>query len=134
MNQFECRKSIALSFAFQNKLVGYGLNPRTNAAKGTSSICRAVNVVFSDQFINQFLTLNDQKTQKDHEDETNFKDFWIQALEAHNLCCNISLVDNAGMMTMKAMMMIWIWTMMITTATTATIKQQEPPGQQQRHC
>lgn len=87
LSKFDCRKAMALFFQYQDKLQKQGGHPRTNAAKETSSICRAVNIVFSEMFVTQFLTLNDRKTRKDHEFGTNYKDFWIRASEAHNSCC-----------------------------------------------
>jgi hypothetical protein len=52
----------------------------------TSSICRAVNVVFSELFIESFKTVNDIKTRRDHETQNTNKTFWINAALAYNDC------------------------------------------------
>jgi hypothetical protein len=85
-NKFECRKAIADFLEYQNKLDSRGLHPTSNAARITSTICRAVNVVFSDEFISEFMTVNDRKSRRDHECATTYQDFWIRAAIAHNSC------------------------------------------------
>jgi hypothetical protein len=46
----------------------------------------AVNVVFSADFIEDFKTVNDQKSRKDHETKNTYKAFWIRAALVYNSC------------------------------------------------
>jgi hypothetical protein len=77
---------LARLFMYQDKLETSGLKPTSNAGLMTSSICRAVNVVFSEQFIESFKTVNDIKTRRDHETQNTNKAFWIDAALAYNDC------------------------------------------------
>ena len=46
-----------------------------------------MNVVFSAEFIEDFKTVNDRKSQRDHETKNStYKAFWIRAALAHNSC------------------------------------------------
>jgi hypothetical protein len=85
-NKFELRKAIALFFTYQDKLEANGLNPSSHAGRLTSTLCRAINVVFSEQFIESFKTVNDLKNRRDHETRNTNKHFWINAAMAHNFC------------------------------------------------
>jgi hypothetical protein len=60
-NKFNCRKAIATYFRYQEVMAKNGLMPTTHHARLTSTICRAVNVVFSDEFIEDFKKVNDRK-------------------------------------------------------------------------
>jgi hypothetical protein len=84
MNKFQCRKAIAMYFHYRDNLEKKGLSATSYAARITSTICRAVNVVFSDQFIEDFKTVNDRKDRRDHESSNTHKQFWIRAALAHN--------------------------------------------------
>ena len=85
-NKYECRRMLARLFTYQDKLETSGLKPTSNAGLMTSSICRAVNVVFSELFIESFKTVNDIKTRRDHETQNTNKTFWINAALAYNDC------------------------------------------------
>jgi len=85
-NKFECRRSIATFFSYQDELETNGLKPTSHAGRLTSTLCRAINVVFSEQFIESFKTVNDIKTRRDHETRNTNKQFWIDAALAHNYC------------------------------------------------
>jgi hypothetical protein len=85
-NKFNCRKAIATYFRYQNTLERNGLRPTSHASRVTSTICRAVNVVFSAEFIEDFKTVNDRKSRRDHETKNTYKAFWIRAALAHNSC------------------------------------------------
>jgi hypothetical protein len=85
-NKFNCRKAIATYFRYQQALESSGLKPTTHASRVTSTICRAVNVVFSAEFIEDFKTVNDRKSRQDHETQNTHKAFWIRAALAHNAC------------------------------------------------
>ena len=60
-NKFECRKMLA-DFLDHQKRLNNGLHPASNAARITSTICRAVNVVCGKEFIDEFLMVNDHKS------------------------------------------------------------------------
>ena len=86
-NKFECRRAmIAAIFSYQEKLETNELGPRSHAGDLTSTICRAVSVVLSNQFIESFKTVNDTKTRRDHETNSTNKHFWINAALAQNDC------------------------------------------------
>ena len=74
----------------------YNLRPRapyaapvTHADTGrsnqtTSNLCRAINVVFSNNFINGLKMVNDKESQHNHEMGNTHKYFWIGAALAYN--------------------------------------------------
>jgi hypothetical protein len=45
-----------------------------------------VNVVFSNQCVDDFFSVNDGMSRRDHETKKNPKSFWITATLAHNSC------------------------------------------------
>ena len=49
-SKFDCRKAIATSLLFKEKGEKHGLTARTSWGRITSSVCRAINVVFSAEF------------------------------------------------------------------------------------
>jgi hypothetical protein len=55
-NKFNCQKAIATFFRYQDILQKNGIKPTTHADRVTSNICRAVNVVFSEEFVEDFKT------------------------------------------------------------------------------
>jgi hypothetical protein len=61
-----------------------GLSHQTHKQRTTSMILHTVNVVFSNNFIVNYLAINDCKSQVDHEMGTTHKDFSICACDAHN--------------------------------------------------
>lgn len=85
-NKFDCRKALATYIKYQDELERKGLTATSTASRLTSTICRAVNVVFSDQFVDDFFTVNDNMSRRDHETKRNPKSFWIAATLAHNSC------------------------------------------------
>jgi hypothetical protein len=85
-NKFNCRKAIARYFRYQDALDVNGMKPTSHASRLTSTICRAVNVVFGAEFIEEFKTVNDRKSRKDHESQNTHKAFWIRATLAYNSC------------------------------------------------
>jgi hypothetical protein len=86
LSKFNCRKAIAIYFRFQESLLNIGIRPTLHALRITSSVCRAVNVVFSADFIEEFKTVNDRKSRQDHEPKNTYKAFWIRAALAYNSC------------------------------------------------
>jgi hypothetical protein len=59
-NKLSCYNAIPTYFNYQSQLIICDLKPTTHATRLTSSICRAVNIVFTDMFIEEFLTVNDR--------------------------------------------------------------------------
>jgi hypothetical protein len=89
--KFQCRVLIATYFSYKKSLSDQGLSHQTQEKRTTSTILRAVNVVFSDDFIVDFLAINDRKSRVDHETGTTHKDFNICASDAHNASDDISV-------------------------------------------
>jgi hypothetical protein len=85
-NKFDCRKSLASFFKYQDELERKGLTATSTASRLTSTICRAVNVVFSEQFVDDFFSVNDRMARREHETKKTNKSFWITATLAHNSC------------------------------------------------
>ena len=50
-NKFACLLAIASHFKFQQQLSNFGLSPPARANQTTANICRAVNVIYSEQLI-----------------------------------------------------------------------------------
>ena len=61
-NKFVCHLAIASHFKFQHQLSSFGLSPTAWANQTTANICRAVNVIFSEQFIEDLKKVNDRKS------------------------------------------------------------------------
>jgi hypothetical protein len=85
-NKFNCRKAIARYFRYQDALDVNGMKPTSHASRLTSTICRDVNVNVGAEFIEEFKTVNDRKSRKDHETQNTHKAFWIRATLAYNSC------------------------------------------------
>ena len=83
-NKFICHLAMVSHFEFQHQLSSFGLSPTARANQTTANICRAVNVIFSDQFIEELKKVNDKKSQADHKSGNTHKHFWIQAAMAYN--------------------------------------------------
>jgi hypothetical protein len=83
-NKIGCFKAISSFFNYQQQLIASNLQPTSHSARITSSICRAINIVFSDVFLEEFSSVNDRKNRVDHENGTTNKMFWIKASDEHN--------------------------------------------------
>ena len=83
-NKYVCHLAMALRFEFQHQLSSFSLSPTAWANQTTANVCRAVNVVFSNQFIEELKKVNDKKSWADHESGNTQKHFWIQAAMAYN--------------------------------------------------
>ena len=83
-NKFVCCLAMASHFEFQHQLSSFSLSPTAQANQTTANVCRAVNVIFSDQFIEELKKVNDKKSQADHESGNTHKYFWIWAAMAYN--------------------------------------------------
>ena len=60
-NKFVCHLAIASHFKFQQQLSNFGLSPTAWASQTTANVCRAVNVIFSEQFIKDLKKVNKEK-------------------------------------------------------------------------
>ena len=83
-NKFVCRLALASYFKFQHQLSSFGLSPTARANQTTANVCRAVNVIFSNQFIEELKKVNDKKSRADHKSGNTHKHFWIRAAMAYN--------------------------------------------------
>ena len=82
--KFLCHVAIAHHFDFCNRFSKYGLSPTAQANQTTSNLCRAINMVFSDSFMNGLKTVNNKKSRHDHETSITHKHFWIHTTLANN--------------------------------------------------
>ena len=96
-NKFVCRLAIASHFKFQHQLSNFGLSPTARANQTTANVCRAVNVIFSKQFIEDLKKVNDRKSQADHESGNTHKHFWIRATMAYNNRLDGNVMDDRSM-------------------------------------
>ena len=83
-NKFVCHLAMASHFEFQHQLSSFGLSPTARANQTTANVCRAVNIIFSNQFIEELKKVNDKKSRADHESGNTHKHFWIRAAMAYN--------------------------------------------------
>ena len=85
LNKYNICQAIALYFTYQESVKENGSVTSSNASRITNAVCRAVNVIFScEQFIEEFKSVNDRKSRRDHGTRNTNKDFWIRATVAHN--------------------------------------------------
>ena len=61
-SKFLCHVAIAQHFSFCNRLGKYGLSPTARANQATPNLCRVINMVFSDSFVNGLKTVNAKKS------------------------------------------------------------------------
>ena len=69
-SMFLCHVAIANHFDFCNRLGKYGLSPTARANQTTSNLCRAINMVFSNNFVNSLKTVNNKKADMTMKQET----------------------------------------------------------------
>ena len=93
-NKFVCYLAIASHFEFQQQLSNFGLSPTAQANQTTANVCRAVNVTFSEQFINDLKKVNNRKSHADHESGNTHKHFWIRAVMAYNNRLDDNVMDD----------------------------------------
>lgn len=101
LSKFNCRKAIAFSCRYQQSLSNMGIRPTSHASRVTSTVCRAVNVVFSTDFIEDFKSVNNRKSRQDHETRNTFKAFWIRAAIAHNSCMAGTMDDETELVVVE---------------------------------
>ena len=83
-NKVVCRLAMGSYFEFQHQLSTFSLSPTARANQTTANVCRAVNVIFSNQFIEALKKVNNKKSRADHESGNTHKHFWIGAVMAYN--------------------------------------------------
>ena len=93
-NKFVCYLAIASHFEFQQQLSNFGLSPTAQANQTTANVCRAVNVIFSEQFIKDLKKVNNRKSHADHESGNTHKHFWIRAAMAYNNRLDDNVMDD----------------------------------------
>ena len=95
-NKFVCHLAMASHFKFQHQLSSFGLSPTAWANQTTANVCTAVNVIFSNQFIEDLKKVNDRKSRADHESGNTHKHFWIWAAMAYNNTRGDDVVDDGS--------------------------------------
>lgn len=86
-NKFDCRKAIANYIKYHNNLErNKGLTASSTASRVTSTIRRAVNVLFNEQFVDDFFNVNDRMSRRNHETKKTEKSCWIAVTLVHNSC------------------------------------------------
>ena len=96
-NKLVCHLAMASHFEFQHQLSSFSLSPTARANQTTANVCRAVNVIFSDQFIEELKKVNDTKSRADHESGNTHKHFWIRAAMAYNNRQDDDVVEEGSM-------------------------------------
>jgi hypothetical protein len=89
--KFQCRVLIATYFNYKKSLSKQGHSHQTQEKRTTSTILHAVNVVFSNDFIVDFLAINNRKSRVNHEMGTTHKDFYVRACDARNVSDDLSI-------------------------------------------
>ena len=87
---------MASQFKIQHQLSSFGLSPTAGANQTTANICRAVNVIFSDQFKEELKKVNDRKSWADHKSGNTHKHFWIWVAMAYSNRQDDNVVDNGS--------------------------------------
>ena len=95
-NKFVCCLEMASHFEFQHQLSSFGLSPTAWANQTTANVCRAVNVIFSNLFIEELKKVNDKKSQADHESGNTPKHFWIWVAMAYNNRQDANVVEEGS--------------------------------------
>ena len=80
--KFQCRKALCVLANYQEHRERDGTG--TISDKTTGNIIRITNIIFSHEFLDSFLALNDSKKRTDHETGELPKNFWEDVLEAMN--------------------------------------------------
>ena len=95
-NKFVCHLAMASQFKFQHQLSSFGLSPTAQANQTTANICRAVNVIFSEQFTEDLKKVNDRKSHADHESGNTHKHFWIRVAMAYHNQLDDDVMDDGS--------------------------------------
>ena len=83
-NKYQCRKALAILANHQDRRERDGEKFSTVSERATNNIVRLTNILFSNNFLDSFLALNDIKNREDHETRKLPNDFWNEVSEAMN--------------------------------------------------
>jgi hypothetical protein len=83
-NKFQCRKALWVLAKYQENRNNDGREMATAPEKMTNNIIRLTNIIFSNEFYDAFIKLNDIKTRTDHERHALPHHFWNDVAEAMN--------------------------------------------------
>ena len=83
-NKFACRKALAILANHQKDREMMGAPLSTTTERASNNIVRLVNIIFSNNFYDTFIKLNDIKNRRDHEERLLPDDFWNDVAEAMN--------------------------------------------------
>jgi hypothetical protein len=86
-NKFDCRKALATFLKYQEKLDEKGLSASSASARLTSTIIRAVNIVFSDNFRHDFLCVNNRKSRRNHEVRNKIQKWLVSGSDGSQYGC-----------------------------------------------
>jgi hypothetical protein len=83
-NKFQCRKALWVLARYQENRNNDGHVIATASDKMSNNIIRLTNIIFSNEFYDAFIKLNDIKTRTDHERHDLPHHFWNDVTEAMN--------------------------------------------------
>jgi hypothetical protein len=99
-------------YTYQKSLKEQGVSHQTHEQHTTSTILHAINVVYSNDFIVDFLTINNHKAHVNHKMGTTRKEFFICACacDAQNGCDEASLdsLDNENGDNSNYMLLVYL--------------------------
>ena len=84
-NKFQCRKALWILANHQEQRERDGKQISTASERTSNNIIRLTNVLFSSNFEESFLAVNDIKNRKEHETRMLPKDFWNDVADALNV-------------------------------------------------
>ena len=93
-NKFVCHLAMVSHFEFQHQLSSFSLSPTAWPNQTTANVCRAVNVIFSNQFIEELKKVNNRKSRADHKSGNTHKHFWIWVAMVYNNRQDDDVVDD----------------------------------------
>ena len=83
-SKFQCRKALWVLAQYQQQREKDGASLSTVSDRTSHNIIRITNVIFSHNFLDSFLALNDIKNRVDHETGGLPNDFWADVADALN--------------------------------------------------
>ena len=76
-NKFNCRRALYVYFTYASHLKQSGAYVDTASTRNMNTNLRVINGCFHPSLCDLFLKVNDAKYCKDHEEQTMFKQFWV---------------------------------------------------------
>ena len=83
-SKFACRKALAILANHRTEQERIGVPVSTATERASNNVVRLVNILFSANFYDNFIKLNDIKNRHDHEAKLLPDDFWNDVAEAMN--------------------------------------------------